>query len=89
MLIVEKVSRLKVAQVIGRYKNGRYAEFPDLITHYKTDRLRIICDKPTSINLDGELRTAEVIDISVAKEKLRFFYPKELSWQAKEAALVK
>ena len=81
VLLVDKVSRLKVAQVIGKYKNGAYRELPDLVRHFKTDRVRIICDKPTSINLDGELRTAQTIDIQVAKEKLRFFYPAQLSWK--------
>ncbi len=80
VLVVEKVSRLQVAQVIGKYKGGQYKKLPKLITHFKTNRVRIICDKPTSINLDGELRTAQVIEMSIAKEKLRFFYPKELSY---------
>ena len=32
------------------------------------------------MNLDGELRTAQVVEMSVAKEKLRFFYPKGLKF---------
>lgn len=79
VLVIEKVSRLKLAAVIGRFKNGKYQELPDIIRHYKTDNLRIICDKPTSINLDGELRIADVVNISIAKEKLRFFYPAQLT----------
>ena len=82
VLLVKKVSRLQVAAVVGKYKNGRYAELTDLVRHFKTDRVKIICDKPTSINLDGEQRTAQTIEISVAKEKLRFFYPAQLSWKA-------
>ena len=49
--------------------------------HYSTDRLKVIFDKPTSINLDGEQRTAAVADIRLAEEKIRFFYPKGLVWQ--------
>ena len=89
VLLVTKVSRLKVAAVVGKYKNGRYADYPDLITHYKTDKVRILCDKPTSINLDGELRVAETVDFSIAKEKLRFFYPKGLVWKQKQPAAIK
>ncbi len=81
VLLVRDVSRLKVLKVIGKYKNGKYATLPQLVKHYRTKHLRIICDKPTSINLDGELRTAETVDFSVAKETLRFFYPKGLTWQ--------
>ena len=56
------------------------------IRHFRTDSVKILCDKPTAINLDGELRTSDVVNISVAQEKVRFFYPKDLSWQAKDPA---
>lgn len=75
VLLVEKVSRLKVAGIIAKYKAGRYRELPDLVQHFTTDRLTIRCDSDTAINLDGELRRAKVINISVAEEKIRFFYP--------------
>ena len=91
VLVVRDVSRLKVAQVVGAYKAGKYKDFPHLIRHFSTDRVKILCDKPTSINLDGELRTAQEINIRVAEEKVRFFYPKGLTWKPvsqKEAALV-
>lgn len=81
ILLVKDVSRLKVAQVVGAYKNGKYANFPDLIRHFSTDHVKIICDKPTGINLDGELRMGETIDIRIADEKLRFFYPKGLTFK--------
>ena len=80
VLLVKKVSLLKVAAVIGEYKDGKYAQFPDLIRHVRTRRVVIHCDAPTPINLDGELRVARDIDIRIAKEKLRFFYPKGLTW---------
>ena len=81
VLLVRKVHRLEIPAVIGKYKNGRYAQLPDLVRHFRTDHITIHCDKPTPINLDGELRTAQVVDMSIAKEKVRFFYPKGLSWQ--------
>lgn len=81
VLLVRKVHRLEIPAVIGKYKNGCYAQLPDLVRHFRTDHITIHCDKPTPINLDGELRTAQVVDMSIAKEKVRFFYPKELTWQ--------
>ena len=89
VLIVEKVSRLKVAQVVGKYKNGKYREYPHLIRHFRTDRVRIVCDKPTPVNLDGELRTAQTVDFCIADEKIRFFYPKNLTWGRKTATAVR
>ena len=81
VLLVKEVSRLQVPAVIGKYKNGRYRELPQLVRHLKTDRLVIRCDKPTPINLDGELRTAQVVEFRIAREKLRFFYPRGLTWK--------
>ena len=66
VLLIRDVSRLKVAQVVGAYKAGKYADFPHLIRHFRTDRVKILCDKPTGINLDGEKREAEVIDMRIA-----------------------
>ena len=80
VLLIKDVSRLKVAQVVGAYKAGKYANFPDLIRYYSTDHVKIICDQETGINLDGEKREATVIDMRVADEKLRFFYPKGLTF---------
>jgi len=83
VLVVRDLSRLQVPGVIGKYKNGRYKELKSLATYYRTDRVVIRCDKPTPVNVDGELLTAETVEMSVAKEKIRFFYPKGLSWKAK------
>ena len=89
VLLVKKVSRMQVPMVIGKYKDGRYAELPHLVRHVRTDKLRIRCDKATPVNLDGELRTAQVVDFRLADEKLRFFYPKGLVWRMKEQVLSK
>ena len=84
VLLVTKVSRLQVPMVIGKYKSGQYKSLPRLVRHFRTDKVTIHCDNPTSINLDGELRVAQRVEMSVAKEKIRFFYPKGLTFALKE-----
>ena len=81
VLLVKKVRLWQVPGIIGKYKNGQYQELPELFTHYRTDKVTIRCDKVSPINLDGELRTSQVAEFSMAQEKLRFFYPKGLTWQ--------
>ena len=81
VLLVNKVSRLQVAGVVGKYKAGRYKELGHIAKYYRTDRVTIRCDKDTPINLDGELRTAEVVEMKISDKKLRFFYPKGLNWR--------
>ena len=86
VLLVKHVSRALVPFIIGKYKDGRYKELEKYARYIRTDSVKITCDGPTAINLDGELRTATVADFKVAEEKIRFFYPRGLSWQAKETA---
>lgn len=80
VLLVKKVSRLQVSALIGKYKNGRYKELSDLVEHRRTDRVVIHCDKPTPVNLDGEVRIHKDVEIRIAQEKIRFFYPRGLTW---------
>ena len=80
ILLVNKVSLLQVAQVIGKYKNGRYKELPNLVRHFRTDRLLVRCDKPNAIQIDGESRVSDVMDVRLSDKKLRFFFPKGLTY---------
>ena len=89
VLLVKHVPRAMVPFAIGKYKDGRYRELTKFARYLQADSVRIRCDKPTPINLDGELRTATTVEMKIAREKLRFFYPKGLSWEAKMPAEVK
>ena len=81
ILLVDKVSLLQVPGVIGKYKDGKYKELPHLVRHFRADKVTIHCDKPTSINLDGELRVGQTVEMKISPHKIRFFYPKNLTWQ--------
>ena len=83
VLVVKKVSRLQIAGVVGKYKAGRYKELGHLVHYRRTDRVVIHCDKETPVNLDGELRKATHVTMQVSQKKVRFFYPKGLTWQHK------
>ena len=81
VLLIDKVSRFRVPFIIGKYKNGNYPALGKLVTHLRTTEVTVIADKEIPINLDGELRRAKEIVFRLAKEKLRFFFPKGLTWQ--------
>lgn len=89
VLLVKQVSLLQIPGIIGKYKNGHYRELPEFVRHYRTKEITIRCDKPSPVNLDGELRTAETVHMSLAREKIRFFYPKDLTFTAKIKASTK
>lgn len=85
VLLVKKVSRLQAATVVGKYKNGRYKELPHIVRHIRTTALKVICDQPSSIQLDGELLVAKEVEFSISPHKIRFFYPKALTWEKETA----
>ena len=84
VLLVDKVSRSEVPFIVGKYKDGRYKELDHITRYIKTDSIKIRCDKPTAVNVDGEGRIATEVEMKIAKEKIRFFYPKGLKWQTME-----
>ena len=83
VLLVKKVSLLQVPGIIGKYKDGRYRELSEFVRYFRTDRVCILCDAPSAVNLDGELRVAQTVQMEVAREKVRFFYPRGLRWAAR------
>ena len=81
VLLVDKVSLLQVPFIIGKYKDGRYRELGKLVRSLRTQEVKVTSDNPTAINLDGEGRNASEVTFRLSDKKLRFFYPKGLTWQ--------
>ena len=80
VLLVDHLPRTQVPFAIGKYKDGRYKELSHVARYLQTDSITIRCDAPVSVNVDGEVLTAQTVTMSVAPEKVRFFYPKGLCW---------
>lgn len=84
VLLVKPVNLLQVAMVIGKYQKGQYAQYPDLIRHFRTDKLKIACARDSVVNLDGEALFSQEIEVSVVPRRFRFFYPAGLHYRSKE-----
>ena len=83
VLVVDKVNLLQVASVVGQYQKGHYADFPELIRHYRCTDLRIECKEPSVVNVDGEAIHTTDAKISLVPHAIRFFYPKGLTYHVK------
>ena len=86
VLVIRDVNLLQVAKIIGKYKEGKYAQYPDLIRYLRTDSIHILCTEQSVVNLDGEALHGVQVDFSLAPHKLRFFYPKGLHYRTKQLA---
>jgi diacylglycerol kinase family enzyme len=80
VLLVTKVSLLQVPGVIGKYKNGQYKKLPHLVRHIRTKEIKITCDRESPVQIDGEELITKALTLSIADKKIRFFYPKGLTW---------
>lgn len=83
VLLVKPVNILQAAMVIGKYQKGQYAQYPDLIRHFRTDRLKITCGRESVVNIDGEALFSQEVELFAAPRKLRFFYPQGLHYRSK------
>ena len=85
VLLVEKVNLFQVAGVIGKYQKGRYAEYPKLIRHERCRSLRIQCEKPEVVNVDGEAIHTTDAQISLLPRAIRFFYPRGMTYHCENS----
>lgn len=81
VLIIKPVSLLQIAKIIGKYQDGQYARYPELIRYLKTDRIRIQCTEESIVNIDGESLGSQDATFTVVPGALRFFYPKGLKFE--------
>ena len=84
VVLVRGVSRLTVVRLIGRYAKGGYREVPELIRHCRCRSVRVVCREPEAVNLDGELLMERDVTFEALPGKIRFFYPRGLSYAPKE-----
>lgn len=84
VLLVSRVSRLTAMKVIGKYKEGKYKDYPDIIRHYRCRRIVVHCDADSDVNLDGELLMAKDVTFEIVPKALRFFYPRGITYHIGE-----
>ena len=75
-LIVDGVSRLKVAKIVGKYAKGKFREFPDIITHIRGKNLEIEAESEFVVNIDGETISTNRIYFKVVTKGVNFILPK-------------
>ena len=82
ILLVKKLRLWQIPGALVKYKAGRYRELGHIARHFRTDSITIACDSDSPVNLDGEIRMAKQAHMKIADQKIRFFYPKGLTYNA-------
>ena len=79
-LIVEAVSRFKVAKIVGRYAKGQFKEFPDLFTHIQGNGMEVECDREFVVNIDGESIYTKKISFRLVPKGIKFVFPAKMEY---------
>ena len=82
ILLVKKLHIWQIPNALAKYKAGKYRQLGAIARHIRTDRITIRCDRESPVNLDGEIRMAKDVHIRIADKKIRFFYPRGLTYRA-------
>jgi len=79
-LIVEPVSRFKVAQIVGRYSKGRFSEFPEVFTHIRGNGMDIEGDREFVVNVDGEAIYRKKVSFKLISNGIKFIFPSKMQY---------
>ena len=82
-LVVRKVSRATFFRLVGRYAQGKYRDYPDLIWYRQGEAVTIKGRKELVAVVDGEALRAREMTIGLSEKKVNFFYPAGLSYEAR------
>lgn len=76
--LVNKVSRAKVLQLIGKYKAGTHLSdphFKEILTYQNVTEIDIFSQEPLRICIDGDVFTENTVKIRLSPLKLNFVIP--------------
>lgn len=78
LCMIRKISRLRMAKVVGRYKQGLHADdasMKDVVIYTRCKSLHITFDKPTTLNADGQVSESTEVDAEILPLALQLVYP--------------
>ena len=74
-LIIDGISRLRVAQIVKRYAKGRFRELNNIIKYIRGSNMEIESEREFVVNIDGEIISAEKISFNVVPKGVNFLFP--------------
>ena len=86
VFIVKKVSLLTLARLIGKYAAGKADDYPEYITHLRTDRVEIRFDEDNVVNIDGEAIFAREVKMRLVPGAVKLVVPRGMRFFEESAA---
>ena len=79
-LVIPKVSRATFFRLVGRYAQGKYRDYPDLIWYRQGETVTIKGQDELVAVVDGEPVRAKELVIRLSEKKVNFFYPAGMAY---------
>ncbi|MCL2627790.1 MAG: YegS/Rv2252/BmrU family lipid kinase [Oscillospiraceae bacterium] len=86
ILIAEPVSRFKVAQLVGKYSKGKYAENPEIFTYIQSTEMEVTADREFIIGLDGEAIYGNKVIFKLIPKAVNFIFPRKFAVKSPQGA---
>ena len=86
VFIVKKVSLLTLARLIGKYAAGKADDYPEYITHLRTDRVEISFNEENVVNIDGEAIFARDVKMRLIPGAMKLVVPRGMRFFEESAA---
>ncbi len=80
MLLVPKVSLLTFVRLVGKYAQGLYREYPQLIRDFHGQEVSFSAREPITVVVDGEVMQDTAFTVRLSEKKVNFFYPAGASY---------
>ena len=77
-MTINKVSRLGVLSLIGKYQKGKHIDLKDLCTIKRAKRVEVVSEKIVPVNLDGELFDSNTAVFNIVENAVKFIIPSKL-----------
>lgn len=77
-VMVRRVSKPRILTLIGDYKSGKYInsqKFKDILITHRGKKMKIECDRPAVVNIDGECLKLNEVTFEVVPKAIRFIRP--------------
>ena len=79
MLVVPRVNRRTFARLVGKYAQGRYRDYPELIYACQGQTICFSSSQELVAVVDGEVLRGRRFTVALSERKVAFFYPAGLS----------
>lgn len=74
-VLVRSVSRLKILEIINKYKCGEHLQFKDIVSYKQGKTIQIKSNKYFAVNIDGDCFYSKSIEFGIVKNGMRFVVP--------------